>query len=91
MKTTKFTLNTSTPTLILPERQRHVRGGFTITPEGPGYCRWGDSSVSATVGDPIDAGEMVSVTNEDHASPAKGPIYAIGVGGNCVIQVNEFA
>jgi hypothetical protein len=90
LKTTRITLNTSAATLILTEKGRHLRGGFSLTCEGPGYCRWGDASVSASVGDPLVAGEIVSVTNEDHATPAQGPIYAIGVGGNCVIQLQEF-
>lgn len=90
MKTTRVALNTSTKTLLLPERERHLRGGFTITCEGPGYCRWGGEEITGSIGDALNIGEIVSVTNEDHASPARGPVYAIGIGGNCVLVITEF-
>lgn len=64
---------------------------MTVTAYGPGEARVGIgfAPTGSTFGLPLAAGEVLNLVKGDHDNPQAEALHAIGVGGNCVVEVIE--
>lgn len=86
-----FTLNTSSATKIAARKGRRQRQWLSIQNNGPGDVRLGIgvSAITTSKGLLVEEGCDCYISNEDHAAPAAGEVWAIGVTGAAVVDVTE--